>query len=827
MLFSFLLFIVTIVFLVVIKTSIESKFYDLNFQIRVLTKLVESLKAGGVALEKEVVKPIDNIKKEVKIDAPNLDLHEFVPIVEIVEEQKSIVPKIVFEAPKPIVEIKKPTAKPTKPSKSFWANFKEKNPDLEKFIGEDLISKIGILILVLGISYFVKYSIDKGWISEPARVGIGILAGSLVLGVAHKLREKFAAFSSVFVAGAIAIFYFTIAIAFHDYKLFGQEVAFAIMVLITGFAAVITVFYNRLELGILTLIGGFAVPFMVSTGAGNYAILFSYILILDVGILAIAYFKKWDVLNLLAFIFTSLLFGSWLFQEVSAAKPHYVGGLFFAFLFYVLFCVINIINTLKVRGEFSKLQMGVIASNTFLFYCFGMAILNHFHPEFRGLFTTAVGIFNLVYAYFIFKKFGADKRVLYLLIGLTLTFITLAVPVQFNGHYITMFWAIEAVMLLWLSQKANVASYKLCAIIVHGLMLFSLILDWHNFYNGTETLTVVANPIFITGLIAIASYFMMVFLLKKETQSQSILRVNFNPIFYAKIQFILGVVVAYFVGLLEVAYQASTYINLQVSGQSVVWFYHLLFTAILCFLLIKNQFKQTVLIASIALFNIFAFMFLVSGQAFSEHKNYISTAILCRVAFYMHYFSLILTLYFGYIVIKLYRNQQLSNFFYKPIFLWLAAFFVVYAASTELLIHGLVLSNEPVSMVYVQKQFPNGLVKDQISWMRTDMAVQKIESMRTTIFKSGIPVLWGVIAFLFLIFGIRKQSRILRIMALSLLGITILKLFLYDIRNASETGRIIAFILLGVLILIISFVYQKLKVLVAADDKPKNEPKNE
>ena len=827
MAFSFLLFIVTIVFLVVIKTSIESKFFDLNQQIRALAKLVESLKTGGIAREKEAVKPIESIKKEVKIEAPNLDLHEFVPIVEIAEEEKIIVPKIVFEAPKPIVEIRKPIAKPAKPSKSFWENFKEKNPDLEKFIGENLISKIGILILVLGISYFVKYSIDKGWISEPARVGIGILAGSLVLGVAHKLREKFAAFSSVFVAGAIAIFYFTIAIAFHDYKLFGQEVAFAIMVLITGFAAVITVFYNRLELGILTLIGGFAVPFMVSTGAGNYAILFSYILILDVGILAIAYFKKWDVLNLLAFIFTSLLFGTWLFQEVNLAKPHYVGGLFFAFLFYALFCVINIINTLKVRGEFSKIQMGVIASNTFLFYSFGMAILNHFHPEFRGLFTTAVGIFNLVYAYFIFKKFGADKRVLYLLIGLTLTFITLAVPVQFNGHYITMFWAIEAVMLLWLSQKANVVSYKWCAVIVHGLMLFSLILDWKNFYNNSETLTVIANPIFTTGLIAIVSYFMMVFLLKKETQSQAIFGFTFNPIFYAKIQFILGVVVAYFVGLFEVAYQASTYIDLEVSGQSVVWFYHFLFTAILCFLLIKNQFKQTILIATIALFNIFAFTFLVSGYAFSEHKNYIATAVLCRVAFYVHYLSLILAIYFGYIVIKLYRNQQLNNFFYKPIFLWIAAFFVVYAASTELLIHGLVFSNEPVSMVDVQKQFPNGLIKDQISWMRADMAVDKIESMRTTIFKSGIPVLWGVIAFLFLIFGIRRQSRILRIMALSLLGITILKLFLYDIRNASETGRIIAFILLGVLILIISFVYQKLKVLVSADDKPKNDPKNE
>ena len=96
---------------------------------------------------------------------------------------------------------------------SYWQQFKKRNPDLEKFIGENLINKIGILILVLGVSYFVKFAIDKNWINEPARVGIGILVGSLVLFIAHKLRKKYAPFSSVLVAGAIAIFYFTIFIA--------------------------------------------------------------------------------------------------------------------------------------------------------------------------------------------------------------------------------------------------------------------------------------------------------------------------------------------------------------------------------------------------------------------------------------------------------------------------------------------------------------------------------------------------------------------------------------------------------------------------------------
>lgn len=123
------------------------------------------------------------------------------------------------------------------PKKSWLQTFKEKNPDIEKFIGENLINKIGILILVLGISFFVKYAIDKNWINEPARVGIGILCGALIMGVAHRLKKNYKAFSSVFVAGAISIFYFTIGIAFHDYHLFNQATAFIIMVIITIFSA--------------------------------------------------------------------------------------------------------------------------------------------------------------------------------------------------------------------------------------------------------------------------------------------------------------------------------------------------------------------------------------------------------------------------------------------------------------------------------------------------------------------------------------------------------------------------------------------------------------
>src|SRR5690606_7276165 len=127
-------------------------------------------------------------------------------VIEIKETPVSAANKVAER----IQEVK--TVKPFVPQKTWWERFRERNPDLEKFVGENLISKIGILILVLGISYFVKFAIDKNWINETARVGIGVLCGAILMGVAHKLRTNFKAFSSVLVAGAIAVLYFTIAI---------------------------------------------------------------------------------------------------------------------------------------------------------------------------------------------------------------------------------------------------------------------------------------------------------------------------------------------------------------------------------------------------------------------------------------------------------------------------------------------------------------------------------------------------------------------------------------------------------------------------------------
>lgn len=819
-----ILFIIVIIFLIVIYNSLNTKFSKLENTIDRLSNtvylLTQKLTANQALKKKEeiVSKPIPVVPKEISK-----------PI--IVEKSKVAPPKKGIEVPKSTVfknaskpsypvEDKKTTStiaeKPKKivPKKSLFETFKEKNPDLEKFIGENLINKLGILILVLGISFFVKFAIDKDWINEPARVGIGFLCGALVMAIAHKLKKNYAAFSSVLVAGAISIFYFTIYIAFHEYGLFSQTIAFVIMVLITAFSTLVSVSYSRQELAILSLIGGFFVPFMLSTGKGNYIVLFSYIAVLNIGILAISYFKKWKIATILAFIFTTVLYVGWLI--VSMLKPDFehAGALTFATIFYFIFSITIVLNNLKNKGEFSTIEYFILITNTFFFFGIGMIILRDWDSSFTGLFTLLLAIYNVLYAVVLYKKFGLDKNAIYLLIGLALTFVTLTIPIQFNGNQITLFWAAEAVLLLWLSQKSKINSFKFGAIVVQILAVISLLLDWEKYVNAEE-LSVIFNPLFIAGLIVSISLFLTYWLLKNENDvitKQFKIKIKL----YKFIVLLAAIIVTYFTGILEIHYQANQFLENTASAMSLPVGYHFVFVALLVYLssFLKNI-KITKGIIIISIVSIFLYIIRFYSLSSKEITENFINDINTYYAFIIHYIILGCLVYFGIQIFK--KTNLLFNI--KPKqnkwLPWVFVFAIVYVLSNEIMIHSLQLLT-PVDLTEYYAKFSDGDF-----WSKKHFVNQQIDDAKTQIVKIGYPILWGVFSFIFLIIGIKKQWKNLRIIALSLLGLTIIKLFVYDIKNVSETGKIIAFILLGVLILVISFVYQKIKKLVTDETAEK------
>src|SRR6185436_18968208 len=170
----------------------------------------------------------------------------------------------------------------------------------EDFVGVKLFAWVGALLAFLGVAFFVKYSIDKNLISPPVRVAIGALAGLVTLTLGLRLdRVRYRFLGQALCAGGILIFYGTLFAA-HGYSLIPQMVAFALMALVTVAAFVLSVRLNAIAIAVLALAGGFMTPPLLSTGVDRPLGLFTYVALLDVGLIAVAARKKWTVLLPLA-----------------------------------------------------------------------------------------------------------------------------------------------------------------------------------------------------------------------------------------------------------------------------------------------------------------------------------------------------------------------------------------------------------------------------------------------------------------------------------------------------------------------------------------------
>ncbi|MCW3077913.1 MAG: hypothetical protein JWO32_2522 [Bacteroidetes bacterium] len=816
----FLLF-VLIALVIIFHSTYRSKFKKLHDHInhlqRELVKVIKDAELKTAAPENitSTVTPEKIIPAEKEITPPVIKEEEIT-----VEKNKEVVPPEIINVKEEITKEpdKNPVIEKTEkhlnpppiliPQPSFWARFKDRNPDLEKFIGENLLSKIAITILVLGIAFFVKYAIDQNWINETARVGIGVLCGSIIMGFAHKLRLKFKPFSSVLVAGAIAIYYFTIAIGFHQYHLFSQTVAFAIMFVITGFSVFISVAYNRMELAALSLTGGFAVPFMLSTGQGNYQVLFTYILILDAGMLVLAYIKKWNLINILSYAFTVILYSAWLGTKViHESFAPYAGAFVFGLIFYLVFVLMNVINNIKSKKPFSYIELIILISNTFVFYASGMLVLKEWHPEFKGVYTIVMALFNFMLGVILYKFFKADKKLVYLLIGMTLTLATLAAPVQLTGNYITLFWGAEVVLLIWLSQRSQLKAFKFASVVVAFLMFFSLLMDYGNVYGyNPEGLNPVWNKGFITGIASAVFLFAGAYFLIKEKKDGLIFS-GINPKVYASVLKIAGIFILYLTGFLEIHQQSTYYLYSSDSVVSISAFYHITFTSLLGILLLNRYTPANNLVSFVLLsINLIYYMFVFSIAPYHELQERCRAEHQCYLGYLVHFIALlgiaVQALFIGKKAIK-YSNFVSAS---KSVLIWIVGLLTIYILSNEVILDVLTIKLN--------------------SFTRTDEyeVVDNVYTyIHTQVIKVALPILWGSIAFAFLSLGIKYQLKQLRIISLVLLAVTLVKLFTYDINDVSEAGKIIAFIILGVVLLIMSFMYQKIKALILSEETPSNE----
>ena len=702
-----------------------------------------------------------------------------------------------------------------KPQFSLPTINRPKQPsDLEKIIGESWINKIGILIVIIGVAIGAKYSIENELISPLTRIILGYLVGIGLLGFGIKLKPKFEDYSAVLVSGSISIFYFITYFAYSFYNLIPQILAFAMMLIFTVFTVFAAIKYNRVVIAHIGLIGAYAVPFLLSSGSGRVDILFSYMLIINLGILFISIKRDWKTLHYSAFFFTWLIYGSWFADKsfYSSLQGYEALGIGFATAFFLIFYGVSLFNNIISKEKLDKINIILILLNSFIYFGFGYGIFNSNTKldTYLGLFTLFNAVIHFVVLFFIKSKKLADSTLFYSTLGMVFTFITIAIPIQLDGSWVTLLWIAQGTILFWIGKTKNIPIYEKISLPILGLSFLSLLEDW-SFYRYANNGDIQAfwNINFLTGILAILGYGFVVYLSRKHAETEE--NQKFSPFNAIKSFYLpaLLVLTAYLTFRNEIAYYFNYwYESSSLKGKEIseIDDYSLYNYDI-------NVFKNIYLIAYSLVF--FGGLALLNFHKFKNKVLGISAIVIGLL-------TLLSAQTFGleelgelrYAYINEGSNEYFDvnfNYILVRYLLWGSVAFALWAIfkNTKSIIENTKFHIFLEMVIHIS--ILNFLSNELVTWM--DIAGYQ------DIFKLGLSILWSVYSLLLVSLGIYKKKKYLRISALVLFGVTLAKLFLYDISNLSTISKTVVLIVLGLLLLIISFLYNKFKDKISDETK--------
>lgn len=444
-----------------------------------------------------------------------------------------------------------PPPPPPLPDKQFEKEKEKEKVGLEEKIGGKWFAKIGVLALVLGVSFLLKYAFDNNWIGETGRVVMGIMAGLALLAVAEKTIRKYSHYGQMLAGGGIVMLYLSIFAAFNFYHLIPQMVAFLLMSVITAVGIALSLRYDVLPLMIMVILGGFLTPFLISTGKNNQIELLSYILLLDLAILFVSFFKKWRELNFVGFIGTVFVFAIW--AEKFYTKSQLGSTFAFLILFFIVYSISSLIYNLVKKEKSSGTEQLLTIFNAVVFFAASYALLDDRFHIYMGFFAVIVGIYYFLWAYLV-REITPDDNKLYDFLGfLTVGFATLAIALQFEQNIITIGWTIEALLLLYLGLKTKQESIEYLGLTVSGLALCRLLFIDSFLKVGT----LVFNKRFFTFLAAIAAFYLAGYLYR-------ILRDNQKRVSWFKNLIILFFVAANFLTIFAGSQEVMGYYSRQV-----------------------------------------------------------------------------------------------------------------------------------------------------------------------------------------------------------------------------------------------------------------------
>ena len=399
------------------------------------------------------------------------------------------------------------------------------------FIGGNPFVRAGIVLLFIGVVFLLRYSLDKGLIPVELRLAGAAATALALLFFGWRLRERVGAYGLILQAGGIGLLYLTVFGAFSLYQIIPSMVAFALLVIIVAAGVLLAVLQNSLPLAMFATAGGFLAPLLTSSGSNNYIGLFSFYALLNLGIVAVAWFKSWRLLNLIGFVFTFVIASVW---GMDSYQPEFFSTTQpFLILFFLMYVVIAVLFAIRTPINFKdKVDSTLVFGVPVIGFAMQVGLVKDCE---YGVAVSAIilGLFYLLLSKVLWKCYGKSQQLLAeTFLSLGVIFATLSVPFAVDGALTSATWAIEGVGILWVSIRQQQWVRRAFAIFLHFAALVALMFQAAFSFFGSVDATAFANADFVALLLITTSMLVCSRLLSSDFKDKRPYETTFSVILF-------------------------------------------------------------------------------------------------------------------------------------------------------------------------------------------------------------------------------------------------------------------------------------------------------
>ena len=409
------------------------------------------------------------------------------------------------------------------PRKGKLARVKER--EWEQILGGNWLARIGVLALIIGAGFFLKFAFDNNWIGPTGQVILGIVAGLVMLGLGYYWQKRYPILTQVLSGGGIAILYLSIFASFAIYDLVHFYVALAFLLLVSIASAFLALRYNSMALAIIGILGAFIAPFILGAfgargpeagEAGRAIQLLAYIIVINIGVLILSTFRNWRWFTLLALGCSLITFGVW-YGEFERDISVATAGIGMTIIFLIFVGATTLFHIVWRRAP-QAFDLALMLINAAAYLGISLGVMWDDFKVWMGGFVLLLALFYGAIAYVALKRSDENARLSLFALGIALVFLTVAIPVQLGDKaWATIAWAVEGTVLIWLSSILRMPQLRWFSYIVFITVAVRLL--FFDTSVNISTFRPILNERFLAFAVSIAALYVASYFLLRESKS--------------------------------------------------------------------------------------------------------------------------------------------------------------------------------------------------------------------------------------------------------------------------------------------------------------------